>query len=474
MSRLYGCRLMAALPSAGLFVAMIITGEPVWGQEANRVRVAYSIVSSWTTGFSAELTVTNAADWPITDWQVSFRLAARIGSIWNARVVSRRDGEYVLGPVDASWDDGVLSPGESVNIGFVASGAPREVPRDGRLNGVPIRMNGSALAPAPKATPVVAAPAWPAQVFAPYVDATAWPPLDVSAIAARIGARYFRLGFVVTGAADRPEPTWGGVESATTSYRIRQINALRRQGGDVAIVFGGATGTPLAAVAPSVAELLTAYESVIDAYRARVCEFDIEGVWLADATSIRRRAQAVSALQTKMATEGRPLEVWLTLPATPSGLTGDGLRAIGAALEEGVEVRGINVMAMDYGEALAPQPDGRMGVYAVEAARRVHGQLEDMWARLDKGNPKPDHWMRIGVTPMIGLNDVASEIFRQADAEHLVEFARREGLGLVSYWSLNRDRACVRPPLAASPACSGVPQRDYEFAARFRSFTHAP
>jgi chitinase len=45
----------------------------------------------------------------------------------------------------------------------------------------------------------------------------------------------------------------------------------------------------------------------------------------------------------------------------------------------------------------------------------------------------------IGVTPMIGVNDTQSEVFRQADATQLAAFAQQKGLGLLSYWALQRD-----------------------------------
>src|ERR1700744_2510615 len=42
-------------------------------------------------------------------------------------------------------------------------------------------------------------------------------------------------------------------------------------------------------------------------------------------------------------------------------------------------------------------------------------------------------------TPMIDINDTQSEVFRQADATQLTTFAQQNGLGLLSYWALQRD-----------------------------------
>jgi hypothetical protein len=46
----------------------------------------------------------------------------------------------------------------------------------------------------------------------------------------------------------------------------------------------------------------------------------------------------------------------------------------------------------------------------------------------------------IGVTPMIGLNDVTTETFDQQEAAELLAFAKQKKIALLSMWSLNRDQ----------------------------------
>ncbi|PRC48546.1 hypothetical protein C6A85_79295, partial [Mycobacterium sp. ITM-2017-0098] len=48
-------------------------------------------------------------------------------------------------------------------------------------------------------------------------------------------------------------------------------------------------------------------------------------------------------------------------------------------------------------------------------------------------------WSQVGVTPMIGVNDVLTEVFTVADAQALENFARAKGMGMLSMWSLTRD-----------------------------------
>ena len=73
-------------------------------------------------------------------------------------------------------------------------------------------------------------------------------------------------------------------------------------------------------------------------------------------------------------------------------------------------------MTMDYGDGAAPNPDGQMGEYAIQAAQSLHSQLKQAYA--DAGTAIDDAalWQKVGVTPMIGQNDVATEVFDLEDA----------------------------------------------------------
>jgi hypothetical protein len=301
-------------------------------------------------------------------------------------------------------------------------------------------------------------------VFAPFVDVTAWPPVDLAATSAHLPVRYFRVGFVVAQSATRPVPSWGGVHPADGSFLLRDIDALRTAGGDAAIAFGGAAGTELAVAARSPAELAAAYKSVIDAYGARGVDFDLEGAALGG-DAVARRTDALATLTAWMQTEGRPLEIWLTLPLSPAGLTPQGVEVVRSALARRVALSGVNGMAMDFGSAVAPNPDGRMGAYATEAARSLAAQLQKLSAASQAAFVP-----RVGITPMIGRNDVPGEIFRQDDARQLLAFAAASGFSLVSFWSLNRDRPCDQPTASASPSCSGIAQAPEEFSRIFEAF----
>ena len=321
--------------------------------------------------------------------------------------------------------------------------------------------------------------AWPDRVFAPFVDATLYPVPELGGISDETGIAWYALGFIVDETGDSCTPSWGGYydlaigpsswDSDGERFLYDEIADVRAaHGGDVVVSFGGAANTPLAAGCATVEALAGAYEEVIDALDLVRIDFDIEGAWIADAASIARRSQAIAQVQGALAASGRSLEVWFTLPVLPSGLTADGLAAVDDALSSGVALAGVNVMAMDYGDSAAPDPAGKMGEYAIEAITAVRDQLETLYTAHGVTLTDAALWAKIGVTPMIGMNDVTSEVFGLEDAAEIVAFADEKGLGMISMWSLNRDHPCPDQG-TVSTDCSSAPDQDvdYEFSAAF-------
>jgi Glycosyl hydrolases family 18 len=213
-----------------------------------------------------------------------------------------------------------------------------------------------------------AAPAlvsWPSRVYAPYVDTTLYPTPELSGAMSAGGIKYFTLGFIVADPGNH-KPSWGGystddINGGGFDMAMRaQVSAVRQQGGDVMISFGGATGKELAQVITNVKKLENAYQTVINAYTLTQIDFDIEGAAEANHASIDRRFKAVAALEQQAAAAGRTLNVWLTLPALLTGLDSEGMFVMEAAMKYGVKIAGVNIMTMDYGNSAAPDP-GAMG-----------------------------------------------------------------------------------------------------------------
>jgi chitinase len=314
--------------------------------------------------------------------------------------------------------------------------------------------------------------AWPGQVFAPYVDTTLWPTLDMAKVASEQGLRYFSLGFITATAANKP--AWGGfttyeVDGQDFDLKMRaQISSIRALGGDVNVSFGGAANQEMAEVLTDKAALKAAYLQVINTYDLKRIDFDIEGGALANKTVIDRRSAVLSEIQADMLKAGKPLEIWLTLPVLPTGLTADGLYAVNSAFKAGVRLGGVNIMAMDYGDSAAPNPAGKMGDYAIQAATSLQGQLKQIYA----GYSDAKLWSMVGITPMIGMNDVTTEVFDQQEAREVMAFAQQKAIGKLSFWSLNRD---LQSPKGVLPNVdnfsSSILQTPYEFSGIFKPFT---
>jgi len=218
------------------------------------------------------------------------------------------------------------------------------------------------------------------------------------------------------------------------------------------VSFGGAANTPIEAACGSVEATVAQYDRVIDTLALTRIDFDVEGAWLADTTSVERRSAAIAQLQAERAAAGWPLHVWYTLPVLPSGLTADGVAVLQSALDHGVTIDGVNVMTMDYGAGAAPDPEGNMGSYGIAAIEALHAQLDTLYGG---AKSEAELWAMVGSTPMIGQNDVQAEYFSVADAEQTRAFAEEHGVGLLGMWSVNRDHPCDTDVEWAQSDCNG-------------------
>lgn len=312
---------------------------------------------------------------------------------------------------------------------------------------------------------------WPKKVFAPFVDATGWPPLEFASMASTLQVPYFNLGFIVAENNRSYLPSWGTYYAAGDGPLNNQIKMIREMGGDVIVSFGGVANIPIHVNAPSVEILKEQYKKFVKAYGLTRIDFDIEGTWVNDQAANVRNSKALKMLQDELMAENHLLQIWFTLPVLPTGLTPDGLNVLKAALNEKLNIDGVNIMTMDFGDSVAPNPQGQMGKYSMDAAEALHGQLDILYK--DAGMPKSRSQLyeMIGMTPMIGMNDVTTEIFTQTDAKQVLDYANTNQIGMISMWSLNRDQQCPGGTTNyVSITCSSVIQEPYEFSKIFNQY----
>ncbi|MFO0963964.1 MAG: cellulose binding domain-containing protein [Phycisphaerales bacterium] len=458
----------AFITSASVLACAVASAFTGAARAGDTVHTTYAVTQDWGSGYQAAFTLTNNAAYAIADWTIAFDAPWAITDLWGARVQSHVGTHYVL--AHATTDDPNLAPGQMLSIGWIGAPGSPALPLNATLNGTPIALNGDSPAPPPPVP--VPAPAWPAHFFSPFVDATLWPLFDIDAYATAHQVPFVTLGFIVAQNGNECAGAWGGFSaySVASGFRLGEINALRAHGGDVRVSFGGAAGHELALVCPTVESLRAAYQAAIDAYALTHIDFDIEGEAVNDLPSIHRRSAAIRLLQEAAAAQGRTLHVTLTLPVLPQGLVPTGLSVIDSALAAGVRIDGVNIMAMDYGASAAPDPENRMGQYAIDAATNLHAQLTQRYAAHGVPATPAQLWAIIGITPMLGYNDIAGEIFHVADAVQVLQFAQSHGVGSLSFWDANRDLPCTGSPPQPDNFCSGVVQQPYEFSHTFRAF----
>ncbi|WP_215780342.1 carbohydrate-binding protein [Paludibacterium sp. B53371] len=312
-----------------------------------------------------------------------------------------------------------------------------------------------------------------AGAFSPYVDMTLWPTPQIDKIGVTQGIQQFTMAFVVS--QGTCAPSWGGVLPITASAGASsdsQMSAIsngiqnfRAKGGEVALSFGGANGIPLQQSCTTTAALQSAYQTVLDAYDLSRIDFDIEGAAQNDVAANKRNFEAVAALQNNFKAKGKTLHVTLTLPTMPYGLTQSGQDVVKSALDNGVTLDGVNIMAMDYGQATSD-----MGAAAKQAAQGLYGQLDAAYKAHGQSLSNEQLWQLVGVTPMIGLNDTKPETFTIDNAKDLLQMASSNGIGLLGMWSLTRDKACAGNGSYVDAQCSGIVQDPYAFSSIFQAY----
>lgn len=312
---------------------------------------------------------------------------------------------------------------------------------------------------------------WPKHVYAPYVDFTLNTIPDFAELARSKNIKHFTLAFVVSKDANTCLPTWGTAYGMQSYAQYSKIKALREAGGDVMLSIGGANNAPLAASCKNVDDLMQHYYDIVDNLNLRVLDFDIEGTWVADQASIERRNLAVKKVQDKWKSEGKDIGVWYTLPILPTGLTPEGMNVLRDAKAKGVELAGVNVMTMDYGNSICQSAgtEGQNihGKCATSAIDNLHSQLKGLFT--DKSEAEIDAMM--GTTPMVGVNDVQGETFYLSDARLVMQDAQKRSLGMVSIWSIARD---LPGGANLSPEFHGLKEEQapkYAFSEIFAPFT---
>jgi chitinase len=249
-------------------------------------------------------------------------------------------------------------------------------------------------------------------------------------------------GYAFTGLADLQKKS--GLNEVTIAFvlsnggcdttqdieqNMSDVQAFLAAGGHLKASFGGADGTYVESKCSSASALAAAIEGFVTSTGITDLDFDIEqDPVLTDAVN-QMRGQALAMVQ---ASKG--IKVAFTLAANPSpggGLTSQGQSVVSHALAAGVKISHVNFMTMDYGDSFGGSPLAPVVIGSLTDGHTQLMSLANVGAQAA--------WSMVGVIPMIGKND-DSEVFSLDDAKTVTQFAQTNHIGLVSFWSIDRDQ----------------------------------
>lgn len=143
------------------------------------IHVAFTKTVEWSTGYTAELVVTNGTSSSFSGWTLAFELEDTITQLWNGSVSSTGQDAWQVD--NAPWNR-EIAPGGSVEFGFNANVAtPPGSPGTCFFNGIPCSFEGSpptGPTPSPSATHTPGATGTPGATASPTPSPapTATPP----------------------------------------------------------------------------------------------------------------------------------------------------------------------------------------------------------------------------------------------------------------------------------------------------------
>lgn len=273
-----------------------------------------------------------------------------------------------------------------------------------------------------------------------------------------------------------PYATWGGNignDNAKEQYDYinNSIMGYEKSRGKVTISMGGASGTPIWATKNATPENVAAdIERIANQYygkylsEAHSIDFDIEGTFVSqlDATQILGKACKIVNQSTNVTNHN--LNFILTLPVLPTGLTNDGFNTVNVFKENYNKNFRINLMCMDYGDWVAN--GNEMGQEAINSVTYTAKKV----APIFNVSVKELYSKYLGATPMIGVNDVTTEVFTFSDTEKFSKWARGVNLHSVGIWSLGRDFPSKYTYVSATASSYPKQKEDGEFSKTFLKY----
>lgn len=294
---------------------------------------------------------------------------------------------------------------------------------------------------------------WPEHYCAPYVDLCNYHTQEGFNIAGApympkftedTGLRYFNVAFIQAASPTLVDGKikwgWGGYNVLSEPSDDEQylgmkqsIRDLRAMGGDITLSFGGRDGVAVWQVTKEVEPLYEMYKEIVEGYGLTRMDLDIEegGQKPEDNYS---NAKAIKMLQ-----DATGVDVTLTVPVLPSGLTETQTKILEIYLSAGVDISLVNIMAMCYGTN-ALLPGENYGTGSVRAIDSTMKQIQEYYKKYTGVIlTEEEAYKKIGVTTSVGFESKSDPIFPPEWSKLVADHAIEKGIGMTSMWSLNRD-----------------------------------
>lgn len=324
---------------------------------------------------------------------------------------------------------------------------------------------------------------WPSNCFAPYVDITDWITdkdysvngvLSLGKISEESGAKYFNIGFVNYTEGTNETIVKNGIEMLDWSFGgypglsehnndgwqyegiKKVIKSVREKGGDVALSFGGGYEMNFFQKTQDVYIIKNTYLDVINGFGLTRIDLDIEGGAL-KASINKANAKALAQVQKLTG-----VTITLTLPVVPTGLTASARSVLNTYLENGIDIKVVNIMTMCYGEDFLFSGES-YGESTVRAAVNTQKQIKNCYQSvLGVTLTDAQAYEKTATTLSIGKESSKYPIFTSEWAQIMFDYAVEKEFGMISYWSMNRD--------STAQYNSGI-NKPYSFAEIYSDYT---
>jgi hypothetical protein len=253
---------------------------------------------------------------------------------------------------------------------------------------------------------------------APYIYED--PPASPTTVMQKTGVRAFTLAFILNQGSCKP--VWDGTSSLTAGPNPGRIKEIRAAGGDVVVSIGGAAGSKLGSVCKDEKVLAAAYQKVIDAFKLKAIDIDLES------GEVKQSMKVLKALKiVKQKNAG--VQTILTLGTGTGGLEGGEAKIPGQAASIGSPVDVWTIMPFDFGN------DSKLdhGKASVSASEGLHRQLKSALGGSDAAI-----YAKQGISSMAGRTDTGGNV-TVANFKTMLAYCQQHNLARFTYWEMHLD-----------------------------------